>query len=542
MKKFSKFLIPFFIFVIILNLIPFSVNAQSYYNWLESPSFSGYSNWCEDGGFESGVFNSGEVYGNWSIYAGVPSFESNPTYIQSGVYSIKCENNEFLWFNFTDGYQPYGSDIVSLSISWYQPASSSEPIFKPFYSDGTTGSQYYFDYLGEDAYYTADFKSNITDGKILVAFWLGTQTYTTYFDDVTISIDDGSAQTEITEDSTPWYLGGSYLYGFGAINDVYGRTDTNSVVLSGSTTYKLYQSLDYLYASEVHYIDMYVMGDGSNETGSIGCYVLYADRTSDSKEVEYSSETGWNYINFGSLWLDDTKLIIAVAFYVAEFPTYAGGTLLCDDFGVWVTESSAYSRFSYSVSPSPIGYNSYTFSGYYGVQYTITGYVYNATGFLVNDGIYQITHSLGSSSGVINEGVFNITLASRSGSANGQAELIGFIFTMNNSEVIAVTLTVYWYSGSGDIDSGIDVDINTAQLNDWFMYAIFLVVIPLGMTIYVGGSNEKFQNPLLMLITFLGMETLMSTISLAIGLVNVWFMLVIIIVDVLIILGLMRAR
>ena len=75
-------------------------------------------------------------------------------------------------------------------------------------------------------------------------------------------------------------------------------------------------------------------------------------------------------------------------------------------------------------------------------------------------------------------------------------------------------------------------------LANWFIYAIFLLVIPISITVYVGGNINP--NPMLMLITFLGAETLMSAISLSIGLVDLWFMLVIIVIDVLIILGLMR--
>jgi len=78
-------------------------------------------------------------------------------------------------------------------------------------------------------------------------------------------------------------------------------------------------------------------------------------------------------------------------------------------------------------------------------------------------------------------------------------------------------------------------------LVNWFIYAVFLVVIPVAMTVYISNLGQQ-ANPLLMLVTFLGSETLMSAISLSIGIIDIWFMLVIIIVDVLIILGLMKGR
>ena len=76
-------------------------------------------------------------------------------------------------------------------------------------------------------------------------------------------------------------------------------------------------------------------------------------------------------------------------------------------------------------------------------------------------------------------------------------------------------------------------------LTNWFMYAIFLVVLPIAMTAYISNLGEH-ANPTLMLVTFLGSETLMSAISLSIGLIDIWFMLVVIIVDILLILGLMK--
>jgi len=106
----------------------------------------------------------------------------------------------------------------------------------------------------------------------------------------------------------------------------------------------------------------------------------------------------------------------------------------------------------------------------------------------------------------------------------------------NAINIDSITWVEYEGEDGGGFDGG---DIDGDFLANWFIYAVFLLVIPISIIVYVGGNVNP--NPMLMLITFLGAETLMSAISLSIGLVDLWFMLVIIIVDVLVILGLMKS-
>lgn len=100
---------------------------------------------------------------------------------------------------------------------------------------------------------------------------------------------------------------------------------------------------------------------------------------------------------------------------------------------------------------------------------------------------------------------------------------------------------VYGYDEDEDEGEDEGITVTGEFLTNWFMYAIFLVVIPIAMTAYISNLGQQ-ASPSLMLVTFLGSETLMSAISLSIGLIDIWFMLVVIIVDVLLILGLMKGR
>jgi len=65
----TKILFPLFLSILLMSSLFFtpSVNATiSYYNHLQNPSFLNESNYIEDSSFESGAFESGLIYGNWS--------------------------------------------------------------------------------------------------------------------------------------------------------------------------------------------------------------------------------------------------------------------------------------------------------------------------------------------------------------------------------------------------------------------------------------------------------------------------------------------
>ena len=86
MTKVIRHLFPIFLVLItILVLIPNSTFALSYYNWIQNPDFAQYVNIAEDGSFESGSFNSGITYGNFSAIGGDSVTNINP-YI--GVYHV----------------------------------------------------------------------------------------------------------------------------------------------------------------------------------------------------------------------------------------------------------------------------------------------------------------------------------------------------------------------------------------------------------------------------------------------------------------------
>lgn len=466
-------------FVLLLTVSVFAcfvpVRAESYYNWLDNPSFNSMSDWIEDGGFESGSLNSGVTYGNWS--------SSNPTYarigsldVNNGVYSgeIYTASSAKFWYNLTDSYYVLGADVSSFTFYAEDTLSAYVWGFDVVlvYSDDSTDTYQNSTYAG--GYVQYDITSEVDTSKYLVAFYFTTDSNTNFhFDDVSMLVDDGSSQDEITQNTSPWFLGGSYPSTFGNLNDAFGRLDDTSVQLEGDSTYKLIQNIAFIYASDVHYIDMWIYdASGSN---SMSCTVVYSDRSTDTKTVTFTG-SGWTQVNFGQVWLDDSKLIIQIRFSIGE--SGSGGN--CDDFGLWVAVGEGNTRFSYALSPSAIVQSVYSFDGYCGVAYTITGYVYNSTGSLANDGIYQLTTTYGYTSGVITEGVFSVTLSARGGSDAGSSELLGFLFTMNNSEVLSVTLTAYWYAQSADVDDSNDSGFSELINNsvEYITALIVMIILP----------------------------------------------------------------
>lgn len=79
-------------------------------------------------------------------------------------------------------------------------------------------------------------------------------------------------------------------------------------------------------------------------------------------------------------------------------------------------------------------------------------------------------------------------------------------------------------------------DILGTTILDFMLYGFFFVAIPVGIAVYIG----SILNPTLGLTTFLGAETLMGAICLKIGFIDIWFMLVLIIIDILIIIVMIK--
>lgn len=545
MKPKTKLLIPFFLFVLI---IPFfvtqKVNAISYYNWVQNPSFVTYTNYIEDNGFESGGYNNGLVYGNWTGDMLINT--DNPN---TGLYAAKFSYyDNYLYYTFSDEYEnnTLGADIEE--FSWYQDGTATADYdLIIYYSDGTNttydGSADYGEYTKVDV--TDEIEDNKYIWKINFVYQSGSGTGgSRYFDDFVLLVDDGEGQDEIVfGGNNYWQLGqtsSSYAPYFGHINTVFGRTDNTSCQLdSPYETYKIIQYIDFLDSDTIHYINLYIYGADVADGEGIKIKLLYSDGSTDEKTVLATGDgSSWEELNFGKSWIDSDKYI--TLFYI--YPVFDGeaGSFNIDDVGIWCSIPYGYSKFQFTVSPQPIEKGSYDFDAYSQTTYTFTGYFYNVTDLSLSiNGTYQLSDSFGLHTGTMTNGLFSLQLNQRTYTGSPYTLETLSVTIITDDEIFNVDISAYWYPVSGGAGETVR-EVTGDFLTNWFIYAIFLLVIPLSITVYVGGQFNT--NPMLMLVTFLGSETLMTAISLSIGLVDLWFMLVVIIMDVLIILGLMKGR
>ena len=544
MKAKTKILIfPIFLGLILgLFLIPNNVNADSFYNWIQNPSFVQYSDYIEYGGFENAEWEDGEVYGNWT---GDCAFSlANPHIGQYSAYaSIPAK---YVRYDLVETYYTLGSDIEELSY-WGGDSVNQYKIF--IYYEDTTYEEELLNY--DAGWQYIDLTSFISSNKIVVAFRIEGNGAGYYVDDVVLMVDDGEGQDSLSFDTFPWKVSGQRSTGY-SLNDIVdldntiGRTDSSSLRYEHEDGEHTRQGIGYLDTNLVHYVDAYAYTDDSTQL-YIECIIEYSDGTEDSKYVYFNTDGSWTYINFGVSWIDDNKLIDDISFGVSVYSYYTGtyqsfsGVVYIDDVGLWSSVPRGYSRFAFDLVPVSIDEGITYFKAYSQSEYVMNCYVYNETGYLSQNGTYRFSDSFGVKDGDITNGFFDIQLDVRTFTTSPY-KLENIVITcFLDDEILTVSILVYWYpieGGAGEgIDTG-DAEETGNLLVNFFMYGTFFIAIPLTITFYVGGAN----NPSLGISAFVASETLMGAIALSIGFINMWFMIAILVLDVLLIFAMVKGR
>lgn len=473
-----------------LALAPTSAQATTYFNWLQNPSFSQYENFIEDGGAESNSYSSGVTYGN---FTGTGAF-SGTAY--SGSYSFYLASSNYMEYHFAGDYNgTLGADVESFNFYTSDPTSYALTV-RITYTDSSYDETTINDASAGWVY--QDLLSLVDETKNLVKIkWSVGSIQQFKIDVIQLEVDTGNMQDEVTMTTSPWFWGGTYPSTTVYLTDSLGRLDDTSVRLAGSSTYRLFQSVDYLSANDVQFIDAYVYSAQDDlETYPVGitCTVLYADTTTDTKTVYLDTANAtWEYVNFGKAFLDTTRYITQIRFSIADQPSLQ--TIYVDDLGLWSTDGAAGGRFTWNTSPSPVVKTSIYAECYQEVTYTFYGYVTNASGALAQNGTALVTTSNGQTTATITLGEFNFTLAERSGSTDIY-ETVGVILSLDDPEVLTASLNFKWTYVQGGSSSGSGSSGTSAQFEmiSNFLGIFIVVFVP---ALALGGilaSNPQTQS------------------------------------------------
>lgn len=506
---------------LVLFVVPDGVGAVSYYNLLDNSSFAQYTDYVEDGSFESGLFNQGVTYGNWSDTLDHFDPEFSLVRAHTGVYSMYLEvnavNTDSCYYNITyGGNGVLGADLYNVTFWCYKDTALSTNY--TFYYSDSTSEEFSFSPTS-DTWVEVCAIDDVNIAKYVTGFEIEAYSFPdVWIDDVSILVDDGDAQDSLTMNSQPWEATDSsaVTYSLFDLVDNHGRLDDFSLRCQTpfDDDWGVLQRTDYFDSDWIHYINCYVWSFSDVEVG-IRCYIGYADGSYDIKD-EYTSDAygSWVELNFGGSWVDSGKEIVFVRFNALTL----GYEYYLDDVGLWSMYEADYTRFTYLLSPSAREMTATTFVCYQRQTYQFYGYFANSTGDLVNNGTVSVVTSFGSSNVNMSLGCFNFTLQQRLGSETFYED-IGLLVSVTDSgfeEVVSYSIQAEWdYVGGGSsgstgvIDSGIQADFVT-------MLSTYLVI---GLPALLLGIVTK--NTMAMIF---GMVIGLSA-GYAVGLVDIWLII-----------------
>lgn len=511
--KYSILFSSLFLVLTLLSAIQVqTVDAVSYYNLLQNPSFTTYSEYIEDGSFESALWLQGSEYGDWNVTDdGIGEvYITNSVPVHTGVYSLYQSGGnsatEYAYYNLTYSGEVLGADIFNFTFWTYGDYSGDQLYVRFCYTDATFDTATVT--IASGSWTQHCVVDDIDDSKYLYQIrFIDTDADACYYeiDDVSMLVDDGDAQSDMDFGSEPWMSGGYSVLGvtvsivdrvgFTSGSGV-GRIDNYCAYISQSDGYYIMQWVDQIAVEEVRYINVYVKSS-IGSTMEIQLNVRYTDGTADVRYEDYACDGTWTEINFGHSFLDDGKYIDAIAFGVEDpdgtlgIGDDFGGSMLFDDAGLWCSEPSYNSRFDYSVSPSPIE-KAYTYCKIYNYQpYTFTFYFYNVTdGGLDANGTYLISTDFGMVNGSMTLGTFSVQLAKRTYATSPYEVEIMSILISTSTETYRTDITMFFYPVSGDgsaSDGGVTSEWrSTGDVSNFF--TIFAVI---GLPAFVIGAVTK---------------------------------------------------
>lgn len=479
------------------------VSAINYYNHVKNWSFESELNLIEDEGFESGEWEQGIIYGNWSgdgngDEALLWNVDNAVQFPHTGLWYINSPTSGEN-FNYTFVTPILGADFTNF-LFYARGGIENEYIAYVTYSDDSYDSE--DDITVGTTYELEDLLALefINPAKYVVSFMLGSSTGSNiYFDDFYVTAyteETGDTQDSVTARTYPWYL-----YDSGYATESFWTVDSDiseDEAYLGSSSYRVVeaggwycppvmQTIDYLDSDDVHFADLWILNTGVDDL-SIQYYVHYTDGGSSNRYMDVDSDADWQYVNFGNSFIRDGAVIDGVRIWIDEADYDESDEFYIDCVGLWADVPVTFVSFTYTISPSPIyGYAGYNVALRFGITYRYYGHLYNSSGQLEGDGIGMFGSDEGFVAFTIEDGLFNFTITARSGSSI-RVENCAVTVILDDEDIERVySLSISWYPST--TDSGGDSGVVAYDMTD-------LVVIIIGAFLPAGvmaGAGAKYS-------------------------------------------------
>lgn len=464
-KIFPLFFLFLLLSVLAVSLIP-QVKATDY-EWIQNPSFEdGNSNIILNSGFELG--NTNYWTGSW--------LSASTTYHYTGFYSGKSDyaTTGYLQQNFTD---VLGTEIQEASIYYLHSTTGTITyLIRVYYNDSSYNDDSVALGGGTNGVWTKqDFTSYINDAKYVnaVRFTCSAGAGVFYIDDFVLDLG-GTGQIDFDSDTLPWWA--SQNWDFQGISFGTFHTGYCSAYLGYEDQQKqIVQDIGFLDSDFITGVGLYAKAQ-STDNSTVRFLVIYSDRTNTYKDLKVNNTEDWKLLSFTGFILPN-KIIIQIQINVISGAESSYVNI--DDVSLLASVPYGQTRFSWLLSPTPISATNLTFSAYQLIDYVFTGYVYNNSGYAVDDGTFITTSTKGTQTGNINNGVFTFSIIARNSQTDFEESII---IVMSTTDTFTVQIVAHWVfvsSGGGDGGDGNYDSWYSNMVVTYMVLFIFIIVPPL---------------------------------------------------------------
>lgn len=520
-SKPHKVWIFFFISLIIIplsfSLLIFSVKATASYQWIQNNSFEPYINYFEYGDAESGEYNTGVLYGN---YSGTGDFST--TQNRNGIYAYRLTTSgQILWYNLTNPIM--GADIKESYFYAKYILNNDNVNVTVYYSDNSGDCHSYA--IIASAWTKIDFKSIIDVSRWVTAIsWKNEQAgNSATYDDMILYRSDQLTQNSITYDTTPWYV--LSLTGSAGLTDDISHFGDYSCVFTPSLQHYPYlvQSINNLDSDLVTTFSVWCSNGGDDSYLEMGFYYDDGSTSSVQKLISGSSMTLYNFFSA----IESNKVIVGIFIHVIDYSNT--GWLYIDDVSLIATTiyvPFSVTLFDFTLTPQPINYVSdIVYEGFLRTNniktgfraYTEISYVFTGTVYGNINGTFTVTSSYATSGGQISLGEFTFNIATRSSKTDFNES---FLIQINDNVTIrSYSVLANWIAVSSTTPSTTRTTMQN-QFFEWFPVLVIFMIFTIPATVYLGVGG------------FIGGFSMGCIVAVWMGLAPTWLLAMAVLTDI----------